>query len=75
VHDWLRQRHAKLLEMPDWSEEELSQMGPNAKRDIRRALAARKQLRERLSYRGGKDDVQIDSVYAVFRDLIKPWEA
>jgi len=45
----LRKRYSKLLAMPDWTEEELSDIGHRLRGDIEAALAERDIIRGRIA--------------------------
>lgn len=51
VHSRLRVLHQADLAMPDWSEEEIADMGPLAQQDIRAGLCRRELVRKRLAWR------------------------
>ena len=52
--DWLkarlRRRYHKLLRMPDWSEDELLELGPSLQRHVRAALRQRDLVRKRIAW-------------------------
>ncbi len=50
IKDWLTKRYAKYLRIPTWSEAELSVMGPSLQGMIRRNLAIRDMVRERIRW-------------------------
>lgn len=55
AHKGIRKKYAALLRIPDWSEDDLAEMGPRAREDIRHAIRARDGVRERLRWQGDKD--------------------
>jgi hypothetical protein len=67
VKQGIRRRYRKILRVPNWTEEELAEMGPNAQREIRRAIAQRDWVRERLAWKGA---TVVDDIRPVF-DLVK----
>ena len=50
VKDWLRRRHAALLRVPDWTEAELADLGPQMERYVRTGVRHRDIVRSRLAW-------------------------
>jgi hypothetical protein len=52
VHRWLRKRYRRLIEMPEWTEAQLAQMGPVMRQHIRSSQRKRDIILERLAWSG-----------------------
>ena len=50
AHKRLRKRHKRLLEMPNWEPEELSDLSPRLRESVEASLRQRERLRERLRF-------------------------
>ena len=50
IKERLGTKHAKLLRMPDWTEEELAEIGPTLQRHIRAGIAAKFLILARLAW-------------------------
>jgi hypothetical protein len=52
AHAGLRRRYRAFLRIPEWTDDELSEMGLTAVREIQAAIEMRDWVRWRLRYRG-----------------------
>ena len=50
LKDRLKQKHKKLLESPDWAEDELSSLGPTLRGAVERFAAEKLILRQRIAW-------------------------
>lgn len=50
VKKWLRQRYAKLIAMPKWSEEELEELGDGLNQYITASIEWRDWIKARLAW-------------------------
>jgi hypothetical protein len=50
VKQRLRSKYAKLLAMPDWTEEELAEVGPGLREYIHQGIETRKLIEQRLRW-------------------------
>lgn len=70
AQDYIRKKYKRILEMPEWTEEELMEMGPIAQRDILMELEKKRVLKERLAFRGSVNyAIEISFVYELFRNI------
>lgn len=53
IHDRLREKNAKLIASPDWSDEELDELGPTLRQYIEGRRDERQRLLARLRFRPG----------------------
>jgi hypothetical protein len=65
AHKGIRRKYASYLRIPDWSDDELDEMGPNAQREIVAGMAIRDWVRGRLRWRGAKVVEDIGAVYGL----------
>lgn len=71
AHRLIRRRYASYLRTPDWSEEELSEMGPKAQAEIVAALAVRDWVRARLRWAGATVVEDVAVVYDLAREVTR----
>lgn len=64
AHAGIRRKYASYLRVPDWTDDELDEMGPKAQREIVAAMAIRDWVRQRLRWSGARE---VDDVTEVFR--------
>lgn len=50
MKEWLKRRYQRYLDIPDWSDQELAQMGPTLEASIRQGLAVREVTKRRLAF-------------------------
>lgn len=50
IKSGISMRHAKVLRMPEWDEEEIREMGPTLQKDIRRHKRAREIVLQRMRF-------------------------
>ena len=55
IQDRLKQKYAKLLKMPDWSESELNQLGYTLRQATLTGLAQRDYMRARVAWRNSRN--------------------
>lgn len=70
AHKSIRRKYASYLRVPNWSDEELSEMGPRASDEIRAALVVRNWIRGRLAWKGATV-VDISAVYDLAQVMIR----
>lgn len=63
--DHIRKKYASYLRTPNWTEEELDELGPNMKREVIRAT----QVKGRLAWTNGVKTMEIEQAYDLFREL------
>ena len=51
IHARLREKYHKFLEIPDWSEDELEELGYSLRQAVRRSLLERDRILARLAWR------------------------
>jgi hypothetical protein len=68
----IRKKYAAYLRIPDWSDEELEEMGPDAHSDILAAIRIRDYTRERLDWTNPRhNEFDISSVMFLFKEVVK----
>lgn len=68
----IRKKYAAFLRIPDWSEEELAEMGPSAREDIKAGIRMRDHIRKRLAWTNPKhNEFDISSVMHLFKEVVK----
>jgi hypothetical protein len=65
----IRKRYARALRVPDWTEEELAEMSPKLRREIKVTLMVKQETKIRLSWTNPREqDRDIRSVLVMFRE-------
>lgn len=63
LHDAIRRKYAKELRVPDWTEEELAELGGKTRREVRVAGRIAELTRQRLNW--DSPVVRVETVYAL----------
>lgn len=71
AHAGIRRKYASYLRVPDWSDEELDEMGPTAQREIVAAMAVRDWVRKRLAWRGARKVEDISATFHMAIDVLR----
>lgn len=51
IHNCYKRRYKKILEMPDWTQSELNELGPTLKSSVLQGINAKKRLKARLRWK------------------------
>lgn len=65
AHTKIRKKYASYLRVPNWSQDDLDEMGPEAQREIIAAVKVRDWVKTRLRWKGAKKAV-IEDLRGVF---------
>lgn len=60
IHERLRKKYRKLLELPDWSEEEKDEIGWNLRTSVEAGMAQKSVLLQRLAWRNTSNATSVD---------------
>lgn len=73
AHKGIRKKYASYLRVPNWSEEDLEEMGPDAQREIIAAIKVRDWVKTRLRWKGAKkaEIVDLRGVFALSQSMAR----
>lgn len=71
AHAHIRRKYRSYINMPNWSEEEIAEMGPNAQVDIRKGLVIRDWARDRLRWNGAKEVEAIETIFGLAKAVAR----